>query len=304
MLSAYLVALVCMHTNEPQTQHQVERAKPIVNVAHLGEAGFEAFKSPDQVTIQRVYPPYLGQKSAFLMGKWNVVASGKEQAIPKDLISSLIRDFQITELVIETACIFHPDHIYRFKKGRVAVEFLTCFTCGDMVVSLNGKQVGFLPLPETQSISDVRGLIPFGDDARARIDEFGGGGFYDALKSAKGARAFLLPSLEAVEPNKPPEKRSDPIPISPQVFEKFRTLFVVSPLVSQATFITTGKQPLLLEKQVMIEVSSKPPIQFFFPKNSFAQGTVKWGDKEGALKIRTSVFTAFYEELVRISKTD
>lgn len=246
--------------------------------SHLGELGRAVFDKPDSVTVQRILMDMHGDERDFTISKMNLVAAGSEHELALESIYSLKSALDRQLFPNLTLCGFHPDHVVRFKKGDDTIEIVTCFKCYGMIISLNGERIGGTSLPRSQSVTELRGLIPLTDDFRAILDENFSIGFYDALQKAESASAqsIELDLTNLLEPIW--TVRTDPKTLEKGLFEKMRTTMLTSLLVEDKSHGPYDPNSKVLSSSVVVTFDTDPPIQVVFPSRKLSACYVVWGE--------------------------
>lgn len=247
---------------------------PYFTEGELGKEGVEAFKNPDQVTVQRVFPAEFDQVSLTL-GQHRLLVAGAEHKLPGELIANLTQAFSMRQPKNQSLCGFHPDHVIRYRKKTVALEILTCFTCHLMIIFMNGKQVAGGTLPWTIERESLDAHIPFVEQLRAAVDErTNWSGFYDALMGATGANAQAV-ELETPGPIIKWKELGKPIAMDAKSFEKLRSLIGSVAMMKSVPRKFDSSDSVVLKSEVLVTVSGRVAVQILFRQGEQASLAIR-----------------------------
>lgn len=258
-------------------QKQLLTGETFVTEKHLGKAGYKAFTDPESVTIQRVYSPsaLLNRTRKQALAK-SLHTAGDEHEIAKRHFAALVHDLSLPRNDAMPLCVFHPDHVLRFRKGETCVEIVTCFSCHVLNVVIDGKLVGTTNFPSSQILDEVRALVPLVEDQRAIFDETLGTGFRDALAAVTSGTIERVVFEGRIEPDPKWEPIGPVRKLDTATVAELRTVILTSALVSTKPLLVYGLERPALVSNVVIELRGKETIHVLLPQKDAEPAYASW----------------------------
>lgn len=117
----------------------------------LGEAAWDVFMNPERVTMQAVSPIVVSDKNVLSLAidvKYpKVTRYGPERELGEKVLKKLVDALTRWNRVPYNFCVFSPDHVITFSKGKDRLQLVTCFICGQMRTQLNDVRVASGSMP-------------------------------------------------------------------------------------------------------------------------------------------------------------
>lgn len=167
-----------------QTTHAVLQSKPLFTKETLGTPGLEILQNPDKVTVQAV-SPFAGSK----VGKTAPYPPiGIEREVNELLVRLMSRELSGSLPPHGSYCTFSPDHVITFTKGNRSIQFVTCFSCYQLVADFEGKKIGAPLMPSVQDT--ILSTFNWEELAFAAASVRFGENTMNLVKVSKGAKIY------------------------------------------------------------------------------------------------------------------
>lgn len=170
----------------------------------LGESAWETFQNPSSITVQSIYPANRGEKVERQFGPLPIRFVGKPIRLAPQHWQTIIANFSNPVGIMERNCTFHADHHVVFKDAKHIVEAISCFTCDELAVVVDGQFKGRCPMGLPKQLRNIfTSTVPISDSIRAAAEEFITREFLNAVTNAPRATVNFLKLGDLRNPTAP-----------------------------------------------------------------------------------------------------
>lgn len=170
----------------------------------LGDSAWETFQNPVSITVQSIYPANRGEKVERQFGPLPIRFVGKPIPLAPQHWKTIIANFSNPVGIMERNCTFHADHHVVFKDRRHTVEAISCFTCDELAVVVDGVYKGRCPMGLPKQLRNIfTSTVPISDSVRSAAEEFLTREFLNTLSATPRATAQFLSLSGLTKPDSP-----------------------------------------------------------------------------------------------------
>lgn len=230
----------------------------------LGDAAWETFQNPESITVQSIYPANRGEKIERQFGPLPIRFVGKPIRLAPQHWKTIIANFSNPVGVMERNCTFHADHHVVFKDSKHTVEAISCFTCDELAVIVDGQYKGRCPMGLPKQFRNIlTSTVPISDSVRSAAEEFLTREFLDALSAAPKASIQFLKLSALTKPDSPfsVQKIGGPVIMSGEFALLLKGELEHHSMNRRLSFRAAQPAGIQLSPNpVLIEFTSKPPM--------------------------------------------
>lgn len=185
MLSVVLfLATIPFQMVVPTRVDSAPQEKALYSKDTLGRDGWEVFQNPERVTVQAVSPFAISKGGK--TGPYPPI--GIEREVNEQLVRSMSRELSNPISRNDSFCTFSPDHVITFTRGNRSIQFVTCFSCYQLVSDFEGKKIGAPLMPSVQDI--ILSTFTWEELSFAAASVRFGEGTMSLLKACKSAKIY------------------------------------------------------------------------------------------------------------------